>query len=345
MQKDWYLFLKNYNAVIENDRVIHFGDSQAELNHTQSGVILVDLSHYGLLSFSGEDASTFLQSQLSCDIKEVNADHAQYGSYCTPKGRVLASFILWQNNAEWIMRLPESLSVGLQKKLSMFILRSKVKTANCSDRWVRFGVAGKESRKWVEGVIETSLNGCSRLNVIPAKRAIVLCHAPGRLELIASIDQAQKLWQGLCTNARPAGAACWDWLEIQAGIPNITAATQEQFLPQMINLDIIGGVSFRKGCYPGQEIVARTQYLGKLKRRMYLAHIPTNGVLSAGDDLFGKDDATQSCGKIVNVSPSPKGGYEVLAVIQQSSVQRGRIHWQTPDGPELHFGLLPYSLD
>lgn len=347
MQKNnWHTFLQDCNAVIDHGEVVHFGDRQAELNHVRSGTILVDLSHYGLIRFSGEDAPTFLQSQLSCDVNEVNTGQAQYGSYCTPKGRVLANFILWQNNDEWIMRLPAHLCASVQKRLSMFVLRSKVNIDNCSEQWVRIGVAGKESCKWVGETLRTSFRACAQLSILHTPQALVLFHSPSRLELITTVEQATRLWEALSVKARPVGGACWRWLEIQAGIATITVATQEQFLPQMINLDIVGGVNFQKGCYPGQEIVARTQYLGKLKRRMYLAHIPVREVVSAGDDLFSKDTPEQSCGKIVNVSPSPGGGYDVLVVVQQSSVVAGEgIYWRRPDGPELKFGQLPYSLD
>jgi len=345
MQKNWHAFLQNYNAVIENNQVTHFGDSSAELKHTQTGTILTDLSHYGLLCFSGDDSQAFLQSQLSCDVMEVKTHQAQYGSYCTPKGRVLANFILWQRNDEWMMQLPISLCAPIQKRLSMFILRSKVKISDCSDQWIRIGIAGIEACRKVGEVMETSLHACPQLRVTHTSQTSVLCHAPDRLELTASEAYARELWQILSKNARPVGAACWSWLEIQAGIPAIFPATQEQFIPQMINLDLIGGVSFKKGCYPGQEIVARTHYLGKLKRRMYLAKIVTDSPVFVGDDLFSADTQDQSCGKIVNAAPSPNGGYDVLAVIPQSSAETGKIHWKNPGGPSLNIGALPYAYD
>ncbi len=140
------------------------------------------------------------------------------------------------------------------------------------------------------------------------------------------------------------GGACWDWLKIRAGIPAITLSTQEQFIPQMVNLEAIGGVSFHKGCYPGQEIVARTQYLGKIKRRMYLANIRSVRPVAAGDELFSADMAEQSSGMVVNAAPAPDGGFDVLAVIQTSSVGAGEIYWKTLDGPALKIMPLPYSV-
>ena len=344
MQESWRVFLQDCNAVIADNQVIHFGDPLTELKQAQNGAILVDLSHYGLLRFSGDDAQTFLQNQLSCDVREVTANLGQYGSYCTSKGRVLASFVLWKKDDAWMMQLPFSLCAGIQKKLSMFILRAKVNITDCSNQWVRLGIAGKEVCKRVQEVMDISLEECSQLCIAHTSDASILCHAPNRIELITAEASARKVWQLLSKDARPAGAGCWNWLEINAGTPVITIETQEQFLPQMINLDLIGGVSFKKGCYPGQEIVARTQHLGQLKRRMYLAKVETNDPVLAGDVVFGTDTEAQSCGKIVNAAASPQGGFDVLAVIQISSVNAGKLYLKYPGGYELHIRCLPDSL-
>ncbi|SEM70072.1 YgfZ/GcvT domain-containing protein [Nitrosomonas marina] len=347
MQENWRNFLRAQQALIENGQVVHFGDPVSELAHTQAGTILVDLSHYGLLGLSGADAGVFLQNQLSCDVREVSADQAKYGSYCTPKGRVLANFIIMDIDGEWLLQLPMDLCASIQKRLSMFVLRSKVDIHDRSGQYVRMGIAGAQANKLVASIAGTRLdldNG-SALKIIHSEHAHVICHAPDRFELIVSEKDAQELWCLFNGNARPAGAACWRWREIHEGVPVITTATQEQFLPQMINLDIIGGVSFKKGCYPGQEIVARTQFLGKLKRRMCLAKIATGEPVNDGDDVFSTEMQDQSCGTIVNAVPSVEGGYDVLAVIQQNSINAGSLFWRKPGGPELIIGTLPYILD
>jgi len=345
MHTDWQQFLRKHNAEIENNRVTHYGDRAAELNHTPGGTIMTDLSHQGLICFSGEDAQTFLQNQLSCDVNEVHATQAQYGSYCTAKGRMLASFLLWQKDNYFLMSLPANVYPSILKRLSLFVLRAKVQLADCSDQWIRIGLAGSDAREIAEDISGTKLNLNQHLSVTHNARTSMICHTQDRFELVTSIENAQTLWEQLKKQAEPVGATCWDWLQIQSGIPIILPATQEQFLPQMVNLDALGGVSFKKGCYPGQEIVARTQYLGKLKRRMFLANISSTIPIAAGDDLFGVDMAEQSCGKIVNVTLSPDGGYDVLAVIQKSSVEAGKIFLGSLHGPELRIIALPYSLD
>lgn len=345
MNPAWQTYLQNNHAVIEADYVTHFGNITAELEHAQSETIMVDLSHRDLICFSGDDAQTFLQNQLSCDVREVTPHKAQYGSYCSPKGRILASFLLWQKDDTFFMQLPSSLCTAIQKRLSMYVLRAKVQVTDCSQPCIRIGIAGRNAQRLIEELSAAQLNPDSPLSVAQHGQTSIICYGGNRFELVTPTENAPALWEQLGQHARPVGAACWDWLEIQSGIPVILPATQEQFLPQMVNLDVIGGVSFKKGCYPGQEIVARTQYLGKLKRRMFLANISTTTPVSAGDGLFSADLIEQSSGRIVNAAPAPQGGFDVLAVIQQSSSETESIHWQTLDGPVLKIRSLPYSVD
>lgn len=331
MNQAWQDFLQHQNAVIGNGSVAHFSDPAAELEHTQSGTIIVDLSQWGLIRFSGEDAQTFLQGQLTCDVNNVNDQLAQIGSYCTPKGRMLTSFYLWKHQDDYLMQLPIELCANIQKRLSMFVMRANVKVTDDSDTLIRIGLAGSGSA----ALISTLKDDMS---------VSVVSHAPDRYELITIPEKAPAIWAQLIEHAKPVGAACWDWLTIRSGVPVILFATQDQFIPQMVNLDRIEGVSFKKGCYPGQEIVARTHYLGKIKRRMYLANIPTTEMVVAGDELFSADMAEQSCGKIVNAAPSPNGGVDVLAAIQVSSVEAGRVFCKQLDGPALEIIQLPYTL-
>lgn len=332
MNQTWQDFLQNQNAVIENGSVTHFGNLTAELEHTQTGTIVVDLSQFGVIRFFGEDAQSFLQGQLTCDVNKVSGQLAQIGSYCTPKGRMLASFHLWKSDGAYLMQLPIDLCASIQKRLSMFVMRAKVKLADESDSLVRIGFAGSGSAAVVE-----MLKGDSPL-------LSVISHARDCFELITTPGKAPAIWTRLTEYAKPVGVACWDWIAIRSGVPVILPATQDLFIPQMVNLDIIEGVSFKKGCYPGQEIVARTHYLGKIKRRMYLANIQTIESVVAGDELFSASMAEQSCGKIVNAVSSPNGGIDVLAVIQVSSVEEGDIYCKKSDGSKLDINQLPYTL-
>lgn len=344
MNPAWQTFLRDRHAVIENDGVAHFGNIATELQETSTTTVMADLSHHSVIRFSGEDAKTFLQNQLSCDVREINPHQAQYGSYCTPKGRILATFLLWQQQDDLLIQLPAGLSAAIQKRLTMYVLRAKVRLTDASNDLIRIGVAGPDVAMLIKDVIGLACHCDHPLQVTHDGALSALCFSPQRIELITSVENAPVLWQRLDQQAKPVGANCWDWLNIESGIPVILPETQEMFLPQMVNLDAIGGVSFKKGCYPGQEIVARTQYLGKLKRRMFLAHIGSTQTIQAGDALYSSDMEDQSSGNIVNAAPSPQGGFDVLAVIQQSSVDTGGIHWQSLQGPTLEIKPLPYSL-
>lgn len=344
MNTEWQKFLMNYHAVVNDNSIVHFGNCSAELLATATTAVICDLSHQGLIRFSGDDAKSFLQSQLSCDIREIDLTSAKYGSYCSPKGRVLANFVIWQRHDDLFMQLPVSLLSAIQKRLSLYVLRSKVTVTDCSNEWIRFGVAGSDAAALIRNTGDAIEDFAGPMRTQHTEKFSIIHYSRNRAEVIATFAHAQVLWNHLIQHAKPVGARCWDWLEMQAGIPTILPQTQELFLPQMINLDVTGGVSFKKGCYPGQEIVARTQYLGKLKRRMQLAHIATNAAITAGDALYSQETGDQSCGNIVNVAPSPQGGLDALAVVQHNSDNTDDIHCHSLQGPILEFRSLPYPL-
>lgn len=344
MNSAWETYLQSCHAVIQDGRVVHYGNAAAELASVRCSTVIVDLSHFGLIGFSGEDAQSFLQGQLSCDVRLATPSSAVYGSYCNPKGRMLASFLLWQDKSGYVMQLPAALQAAIQKRLSMYVLRAKVKLADIADTLIRIGVAGSNANALIAEVLDRIPD--HELGMVHGERGSVLRLGEDRFELIVALEQASEVWVGLSKSAVPVGASCWDWLQIKAGIPVIMPDTQEQFVPQMANLDAIGGISFQKGCYPGQEIVARSQYLGKIKRRMYLANIrplePETPV-KAGDELFSANMGEQSIGMVVNATASPEGGFDALAVIQTSSIEAGKVHWKALDGPALEIMPLPYS--
>ena len=337
----WQQNLVNFGAVIENQQVVSFGNPEKELEALKTETVLIDLSNFGLIQFAGEDTQTFLQGQLTNDVRAVTMLNSQYSGYCSPKGRMLASFLLWQNEHGYVMQLPLALRESVQKRLTMYVMRSKVKVSDISDEFVRLGVAGNNAMNLIKqhyGDIPQTAHG-----VMTFGTDTVINLSDNRFEIITTTENAAKVWGIFRESCTQVGSHAWEWLEIQAGVPRITADTQEQFIPQMVNFEAIGGVSFKKGCYPGQEIVARTQYLGKLKRRMYRAHIDA-GLPVAGNELFSQEMDGQATGMIVNAHPSPDGGYDLLAVIQISSAENETMHLQSLDGPALTLLALPYAL-
>jgi folate-binding protein YgfZ len=307
-----------------------------------TATVFAELSHFGLLQFSGDDARAFLHGQLSCDVNCIPALAAQYGSYNTPQGRMLATFVLLRSGAECSMLLPAELLAAVQKRLSMYILRAKVKVRDASGECVRIGVAGAGSDALIRSAIGSAPVQPWQVHNAGAATALRL---PGdRYQLWLPVSAAADFWRSLRTTATPVGAACWDYLEIVNGMPWITAATQDAFVPQMANLDLIGGVSFSKGCYPGQEIVARTQYLGQLKRRMYLAQLSAPQPVHAGTALYSAAFGEQACGTVVNAAPAPDGHQVVLAVMQIATADCGEVHAAAPAGAPLQILSLPYAI-
>ncbi|MBI3525137.1 MAG: folate-binding protein YgfZ, partial [Betaproteobacteria bacterium] len=295
----------------------------------------------GLIRVAGPDAAGFLHNLLTNDVKGLPADAARRYGFCNVKGRLLANMLMWREADDLLIALSADLHALILKKLSMFVLRSKVKLTDAGDERVLLGLSGPQA--------EAAL---AELGQVPTEVLMSCRNEYGqviRLEkqrylLSLEANAAQAAWLKLTAHARPAGLSAWHWLEILAGMPCITAATQEEFIPQMVNYEMIGGVSFTKGCYPGQEIVARTQYLGKIKRRMYRARLESGAPL-AGAHLYAPETGEQSCGRIVNVAPSPQGGNEVLAVIQSTCADAGEVHLDTPAGPRLLFQPLPYDVN
>lgn len=236
----------------------------------------------------------------------------QVNGYCSPKGRMLASFPL-ARTAEYLLVLPADIAPALVRRLRMFVLRAKVAVTPLEDTHVCIGSAGTAGAGG-PGPSAVRLEAGATVLELPGGRTLTVCQAA----------TAPACWEQVTRAAIPAGSAVWDWLAIRAGVPVVTAATQDEFVPQMLNFELIGGVSFQKGCYPGQEIVARMQYLGRLER-LYRAHVAAAEAVAPGASLYGAQFGDQACGTIVNAAPAPGGGHDVLAVIQIASVQSDSI--------------------
>lgn len=340
MNQDWQSFLAQQGAQIQDGVVQHFGDLAAELLAARDGTVLCDLGQFGTLRASGEEAQGFLQNLLSSDVKLVGPGQAQTSSFNSPKGRMMASFLLWQSGADYYLQVHGSLSAAMHKRLSMFVLRSKVKVSDASNEMVSLGLCGSAAadliRQQFGAVPETDWA------VVQNDSASVIKVGAQRYQIHTGAQHAPALWAALTKAARPAGSPCWDWLNVRSGFPVITTATQEQFVLQMTNLDALGGVSFKKGCYPGQEVVARTQHIGKIKRRMFLAHV--DAAARAGDEVFSAEMAGQPSGMVINAAMAAGGGYDVLVVMQISSRETQSVHLQAQDGAVLQFLELPYTL-
>lgn len=319
MNPNWQQFLGASGAHVTDGQIVDFGAPAAELVAAREATIVAPLGHLGLLECAGEDAKSFLHNQLTSDVNHLTAGIAQHSAWCSAKGRMLVSFLLYRQADDFRALLSADLLAAMQKRLQMYVLRSKVKISDLSGRCEAIGLSGPKAEAALQ---EAGLPiPAATMQTTDFANGTVIRTDTARFVIVVTGESAAELWKSLCEKARPAGTPVWRWLDVRAGIPLITEATKEAFVPQMANFDKIGGVSFHKGCYPGQEVVARTQYLGKVKRHLY--HIHTDAAVADGAPIHTADDPEHPSGMVCNVAPAPGGGFDALAVIQENFVAPG----------------------
>lgn len=340
MTEDWKEFLGRQGGRNGFD---DFGDLAGELDAARNGTVFAPLLDFGLIRAAGEEAAPFLHNLLTNDVKGLAPDAVRFAGLCTAKGRLIASLHLWHDrNDDLLAMLSADILPGILKKLSMYVLRSKVKLSDASGERVLIGVAGPATEA---ALLELGASIPFPMQVVPFEHGQIVRLDEHRVVLAVDAEAAPAVWQKLAPKARAVGTAAWRWLEIAAGQPRIVAATQEAFVPQMANFETaaVGGVSFTKGCYPGQEIVARAQYLGKVKRRMYRARLVADA--APGTHLYAPETGEQHCGDLVSVAPSPEGGFDALVVVQASCADAGEVRVGAPNGQRLDFAALPYAVN
>jgi tRNA-modifying protein YgfZ len=328
----WLDFLAARGARVVDGRVADFGQPGDELRAARDGTLLADLSHNALLSVTGDDAIAFLHAQFTNDVQSLSPGQAQWNGWCSAKGRLLATFLLVRRPEGAMLMLPAEIAAAVAKRLGMYVLRSKVKIADAGAAFVRLGLAGKAA---ADAVARAFGEAPAAMASVERDGATCIALDATRFVVLAPVDKAPQAWEALSAAATPGGVDPWTWTTIRAGIPRIVAATQEAFVPQMANFDLVGGVSFRKGCYPGQEIVARTQYRGILKRRMALAHAEGGERPLPGHPVYSASFGDQAAGEVVDAAPAPDGGWDLLAVAQVEALRQRDLRLASPEGPAL----------
>ena len=284
MNPNWKKFLLDENATFDNDVGFVF------LTPVREGAQgIYPVTDLDILTISGCDAASFLQGQITCNINDITDNKSSFGAICNPKGRAIATFLLVKSGDNFLMILPGELLFSVKKRLQMYVLRSKVILTDSSEQLCLIGLSEDASF-----FVDPPERGFAT-----RRQENITVDFQGRSLVIAEADNAQTLWaERLKQGFQPESSAQWRYLDIISGIPWLTEATSEEFIPQMLNLDKLGGISFTKGCYTGQEIVARTHYLGKAKRQMFLAECacltppePNSSIIDAGTE--------QSIGKVL----------------------------------------------
>jgi hypothetical protein len=333
----WSDFLVSHGATPAIDSPSRLPDFAA---HPEAdGGFLCALGHLGVIEASGDDAAGFLHNQLTNDVLGLDHGHAALAGYCSPKGRLLATCLVWRSGASIFLALPRELLPGFLKRLQMFVLRSKVKLQDASEQYVMLGAASA-SFDAVPSVWECITDEGGTLIRVPDAGTLQ------RLMWIGGSDTAKLQWLAWSSQLAATASSVWRWSEIIAGLPQVVEGTREQFVPQMVNFELVGGVNFKKGCYPGQEVVARSQYLGKTKRRTVLAFCndSTEPAVSAGMEVFSSADPAQPCGMVVNAEAGPDGRKACLVELKMEALSAS-VHLRSVNGPVLEFGELPYALN
>ena len=330
----------------------------SQTSNNNSNTCFTPLKDWSCISVIGADAVDFLQNQLTNSVKSIaNAPAAsialphqqnRFAGYCSAKGRLMASFwIMRQDTTEsnesqpaFYLFISKDLTATLAKRLSMFVLRSKVKVLDLTESIDVYGyaaesnVSSEDFKKMtgMPGVITAELPAVS-INQVQTKRYLL---AAPKNQVMGDLHDG--------------ALQAWNWLEIQSAIPRITQATFEQFVPQMINMESLKGIDFQKGCYPGQEVVARSQYRGTIKRRLHVAHLnhQTNhqAEILPGAEIFHSGDPSQPCGMVVLAASHPlvKDRVDVQVECKLEALQSGSVHLGSATGPALSFSALPYPL-
>lgn len=294
---------------------------------------IVSLTHWGLIRVTGVDAAKFLQGQLTNDVTSMDAQTARLAGFCSAKGRLQASFIVWRPAVdEFMLACSASILASTLKRLSMFVMRAQCKLIDATAELDLLGAVGASAAAVLDG---TPLWACRNTDIgtvvrLPDVGITLRC-------LIGALPE------------RPASEAPklsiddWRLLEVSSGVPVIESATVDRFVPQMVNFELLGGVDFQKGCYPGQEVVARSQYRGTSKRRTFL--FGCEAVATAGQEVFDEADGTQPAGLVVNAAASTGGhGSTLLVEVKLAALEGGALRLGNAEGPVLHRIDLPYAV-
>ena len=314
---------------------------QLEQAPTEADCALTIPSWKGFIRVRGKDTRDFLQGQFTNDITRVDPTQAQLSAWCTPKGRVLALMLIFQLGDDLYLQLPAERTQAVLKRLRMFVLRAQVTLEDATEELAAVALGGNCIHSLL-GEVPAEPFQCRTTDDLS------LIRHPGpipRVQIIGNVRDINRFAE-TATEATPVQSLWWHLQDIRGGIPSVYDATAEAFVPQMLNLDLLSGISFTKGCYTGQEVVARMKYLGQLKRRMYLARFETGHTPSPGDALFSpQNTSAQGAGKIVDATPSPSGGWEALVVSQIDIAETGALFLESAHRTKLQLSPPPYGLE
>ena len=326
MPTDWHNFLTGQGAQFDSDNLVHFADSGQAVISGDTISVLADLS---ILEISGQDAATFLNGQFTTDVTQLQEGDKQLSAWCNPKGRVISIFYLYRHNDNYFLLLPAQLKDAFSQRLQMYVLRAAVTIEDRSAQLISLGIRSKDA----------DIDGCLKQHMY----FTINDQDKQRVIVIGSPREMQDIWTTSASCLTPVSTHYWQLFNHMAGITWIDAQTSESYLPQELNLDLIDGLDFKKGCYPGQEIVARVHYRGQVKKRTMLADLSTDPAPEVNTKLYVANEQ-HSIGTILSINKRADEQYSVLCVINLNQINAEEIRLTAKDGPVLRLRHLPYSL-
>lgn len=334
MQDTWQAFLLQQGATIKDD-VIDLDTSGLNIKQTP---LIAPLSDFAMLAVEGDDRHVFLHGQFINDLNLIDKPAAQLSAWCNPKGQLITNFLVINTGTSYLLIFKQELKEFVQKRLTMFVMRSNVTITDISDTSPLLGLDNISDLSLLDKNIPT-VSGA----VYAFDGLIIICHpdGSGRYLLTGSVDALINKLNVLKNQFMMTGSTIWNLLDILAGLPWITSATQEQFLPQLLNLDALKGLSYKKGCYPGQEVIARLHFRGEVKKRLKL--ISTDQRLSTGDSLY-LEQSENKVGTVINSGTHPDGLCYALAVIALDKINE-KLFADTQCHHEVSLLELPYAID
>lgn len=348
MNNDWKNYLLDKAEGFTENTGFRFSDEAENNFKADNNDIICDLSQFSTIVVAGEDAADFMQGQFTNDIKLVTANNSQLNAFCNNKGRTTANFRLFQHQQNYFFSVKSNLVEQCIAHLQNYILRAQVVIQDVSTQLVHLGISGSNAEKLLSSFVKITDSNIDHVsfneNYVVIRIASAQTDIP-RYEVFCTFEHAKAVWESVSAQAEIVNSSSWDYLNIQAGLPFIDADSSEEFVPQMINMDLINGISFTKGCFTGQEIVARMHYLGKLKKRCFKIHIASDEKPASGESLFAENaKAGKNTGMIIQAEKNPETGYDALAVIQIADTE-SKLFLKDADGALVTVRQLPYSFD
>jgi folate-binding protein YgfZ len=344
MNNEWKNYLIQNNAEQDDSGLFIFNQPYVDYQNTAENDIICDLSYFSTIVFAGGDAAEFIQGQFTNDVNKVDENNSQISGFCNNKGRMIANYRLFQHQQNYFISIRSDLVERSINHLQNYLLRAEVAIQDISEQLIHIGISGKNADTLLSTYIDNLNTDVDSVSSNEDYIAVRVAGDVPRYEIFCSFEHAIKLWQGLADKTKIVNTAYWDYLNIKNGLPFIDSHTSEEFVPQMANMELINGISFEKGCYTGQEIVARTHFLGKQKRRTYRINIISETEPKVGEQL-ATDTSTENqyTGTLVTLYPISENNYEALAVIQIKSAEEGKLKMKG-SGAGVDVLDLPYSL-